>query len=489
MPSGLFSSPGRAEICVAMLTSRHELSRYFAAALLIAATTLLLWLFRDWLTAANFSVFYLLAVLVIAVTQGTGPSLLAAVLSFLSFNFFLVKPYYTFLISDGRDVLDLVVYFACAALTGQLASYAHKQAETARQRAYEQKILYELTSTFNQSTDGERVREALRKVLLELVSVRAVDVLPRTNNPTAFDQTTLYLLLRADDEIYGVVRVTFDRPPSPSLRQLIAACATQASMVMQRIALSERAQRSKSFEEADRLKTALLHAVSHDLRTPLTVIKTSASNLLNLHQTVGEAERVEMLRMIDHQADQLNTMVGDLLDISRLEAGALQMKLEWNSLEEVTGDVVAEVFERTKEERISIRFPDDMPLVSFDYGLIRQALSNLVENSLRYEPPKGCIEILGENHDDEARVCIRNHGPNIPTEERELIMEPFYHGKGGNIGLGLAIAKGIIEAHHGRIWVEDTPGGGATFVFALPLSKTPEDRQIEHPNDESTDSR
>jgi two-component system sensor histidine kinase KdpD len=464
-----------------MLTPRRELSRYFVAVLLIAATTLLLWLFRDWLTAANFSVFYLLAVLVIAVTQGTGSSLLAALLSFLSFNYFLVKPYYTFLIADGRDVLDLVVYFACAALTGQLASYARKQGETARQRAYEQRILYELTSTFNQSTDGERVREALRKVLLEIVSVRAVDILPQSDSPATFDQTTLYLLLRTDDEIYGVLRLTFDRPPSPSLRQLIAACATQASMVMQRIALSERAQRSKTFEEADRLKTALLHAVSHDLRTPLTIIKTSASNLLNLHQTVGDAERVEMLKMIDHQADQLNTMVGDLLDISRLEAGALQIKHEWNSLEEVTGDVAAELFARTKEERIEIHFPDDIPLVSFDYGLIRQALSNLVENSLRYEPPDGCIEIQGESGDSEVRVCIRNHGPNIPVEERDLIMEPFYHGKGGNIGLGLAIAKGIIEAHHGRIWVEDTPtpGGGATFVFALPLSKPPNDRQIE----------
>jgi two-component system, OmpR family, sensor histidine kinase KdpD len=464
---------------VVRFSTRRELSRYIFAVLLIAATTLLLWLLRDWLTAANFSVIYLLAVLIIAVTQGTGPSLLVALFSLLSFNYFLVKPYYTFLIADGRDVLDLVVYFACAALTGQLASYARKQADAARQRADEQKILYELTSTFNQSTDGERVREALRKVLLEIVSVRAVDILPTSDSPAVFDQTTLYLLLRTDDEIYGVLRVTFDRPPSPSLRQLIAACVTQASMVMQRIALSERAQRSKSFEEGDKLKTALLHAVSHDLRTPLTVIKTSASNLLNLHQTVAEAERVEMLKMIDHQADHLNTMVGDLLDISRLEAGALQIKHEWNSLEEVTGDVAAEVFARTKEERITIKFPDDMPLVSFDYGLIRQALSNLVENSLRYEPSNGCIEILGECDNSEARVCIRNHGPNIPIEERALIMEPFYHGKGGNIGLGLAIAKGIIEAHQGRIWVEDTPGGGATFVFALPLSKPPDDRHIE----------
>jgi two-component system sensor histidine kinase KdpD len=344
----------------------RELRSYFVAILLTAGATLLLWMLRAELTPANFSLIYLLVVLVVAISQGTRPSLLASLLSFLCFNFFLVKPYYTFHVADPRDVLDLLVFFACATLTGQLASYARKQAE--------------------------------------------------------------------------------------------------------------RAQRSQTFEEADRLKTALLHAVSHDLRTPITIIKTSASNLLTFYATLPENERVDMLKVIDNEADHLNKMVGNLLDISRLKAGALQMNQGWNSLEEVTGDVAARVWQITHQERIHIYFPDSTPLVCFDYGLILQALSNLVENSLRYEPSDKQIDICGELLKEEMRVIVRNHGPNIPVEERDSLFEPFYHGAGGNIGLGLAIAKGIVEAHGGRLWIEDTPGGGATFVFSLPFVAMLEER-------------
>jgi two-component system sensor histidine kinase KdpD len=160
-----------------------------------------------------------------------------------------------------------------------------------------------------------------------------------------------------------------------------------------------------------------------------------------------------------------------LLDISRLKAGALQINSSLNSLEEVAGDVAARVWQLTHAERITMVFPEGMPLVNFDYGLVLQALSNLVENALRYEPPERKVEIVGKMQAGCAQVAIANHGPNIPAEEHAMIMEPFHHGQGGNIGLGLAIAKGIIEAHRGQLWVEDTPGGGATVVLTLPASE------------------
>jgi two-component system sensor histidine kinase KdpD len=223
-----------------------------------------------------------------------------------------------------------------------------------------------------------------------------------------------------------------------------------------------------AFEEADRLKTALLQAVSHDLRTPLTIIKTSASNIRALHERLPEGERQEMLESIETAADQLDRMVGDLLDLSRLEAGALPLHEDWTALSDIAGDVAARAWVLHHEERIQLRIPDDMPLVRCDYGLILQALGNVVENSLRYEPAGRRIEIHGECLTDEVRLAVINHGPSIPPGQRERIMEPFYHQAGGHIGLGLAISKGIVEAHHGRFWVEDTPGGGATFILALP---------------------
>ncbi len=448
--------------------------KYLFAALLAVGATLMLWLLRDVLTDANFSLVYLLVVLVTAIYRGTGPSLLAAVISFLGFNFFLVKPLYTFLVSDPRDFLDLLIFLVAAALTGQLAAESHKQARNAEQRAYELNILYELASAFNQLTDTNNVFNTLKRVLHEKLDVRTLDILPYTGETLASDQAVLYLLLRAGDSIYGILRVTFDKPPSPALLRLVSTCALQASMALQRIDLAQRAHQSKTFEEADRLKTALLRSVSHDLRTPITVIKTSASTLLNLHSTLDESERIEMTRGIEHEADHLNKMVGNLLDISRLQAGAMQINLEWNSLEEVAGDVAARFWQLERRERVKMRFPEDMPLVRFDYGLLLQALGNLVENSLRYEPDGSQIEICGSIHSGEARVAVANHGPNIPPQEREVVMEPFYHGKGGNIGLGLAIARGIVEAHRGHLWIEDTPGGGATFIFSLPLEHQPD---------------
>jgi two-component system sensor histidine kinase KdpD len=452
-----------------LFPNSKPLPRYTLAAVLTLSITAILWLLRDILTLANFSLFYLLIILIIAATQGTGPALFASFISFLCFNYFLVKPLYTFLVSDPRDLLDLVIFWIAAALTGQIASWARQQAEQARRQAREQNILYELTSSFNRLTDSDSVYRALNEVLSKDLWIRDCQVLQNTSHMPQSDQSQLYLLLQANSAIYGVLYVTFDKVPDPSMLRLVKACAEQASMALQRIDLASRANQSKTFEEADRLKTAILHAVSHDLRTPITIIKTSASHLLSLHWKLPEAEQIELARTIENEADQLNKMVGNLLDISRLQAGALQINRTLNVLEEVAGDVAARVWQLTQQERIKLDFPDDLPMVPFDYGLILQALSNLVDNSLRYEPPESKIVIRGRVLENEARLLVINHGPSISPVERDMIMEPFYHGRGGNIGLGLAIAKGIIEAHHGRISLEDTPERGVTFVISLPL--------------------
>ena len=447
---------------------------YGFATLLVLATTLVLWVLRDHLTLANFSLIYLLAVLVVAMRWGIGSSLFAAALSFVCFNFFLVEPLYSLRVADPRELLDLIIFLVVAMLTGQLATRARAEAENARQRAHEQMILFKLTSAFNQLTSNQGVYDALTRTLHEDLSAFHAHILPYASPSPTKDELIFYLLLRAGGSIYGTLCVSFDRPLTPVQLRLLETCADQAAMALHRIELMESARKSRSFEEADKLKTALLHAVSHDLRTPITIIKSSAHNLLKLHQTMPESEQVEMLESVENEADELNQLVGNLLDLSRLRAGALQLNIQLNDLEEVAGDVAARVYQRLNQERIKITFPADMPLVPFDYGLILQALSNLVDNALRYEPPTTLIEIFGIVKNDEARLGIGNHGPSISPAEREQIMEPFYTGKDGHIGLGLPIAKGIIEAHHGRLWVEDTRGGGATFMFSLPIPKTAE---------------
>lgn len=444
---------------------------------LLVASTFGAWLVRDTLTLPNFTMIYLLIVLIIAIRLGTRMALVATFVSFLCLNYFLVRPFYTFLVADPRELLDLCVFFIVATVTGQLGARVRQQADEARQQAYEQELLYRLTRSFNQLTTQEGVYEALTQMMQQDLSARTVHILPYANPTEVKDQTIHYILLQANNQIYATLCVAFDTPQTPAQLRLLNTCALQAAMALYRIDLNERARKSQQFEESDRLKTAILHSVSHDLRTPITIIKTSASNLRQIGDRLSTEERIETAQTIEHEADELNKLVGNLLDMSRLNAGALALNSNLNSLEEVAGDVAARAWQLSREERIKIHFPDDMPLVNFDYGLLLQALTNLVDNSLRYEPSGSQIEIQGRVQDNEARLLIINHGESIPSEERGHIMEPFYRGKDGHIGLGLPIAKGIVEAHHGRLWVEKTPGGGETFIIALPLDDKKHDAQ------------
>jgi two-component system sensor histidine kinase KdpD len=238
--------------------------------------------------------------------------------------------------------------------------------------------------------------------------------------------------------------------------------------------LNERALRTHQLEQADRLKTAILRAVSHDLRTPITVIKTRHSNLRQLLQQLSPDQQLEIAATIENEADILNDLVGNLLDLSRLQAGAVQLNRAANSLEELAGDAAARVWQRTGQERVRLVFPEDLPLVEFDYGLALQALSNLVENALRYEASDSAIELRGEFGGDEARLAVINHGPNLTPEERAPDQRAVLPRQAGQDRPGPGDRQGIVEAHHGRLQIDDTPGGGVTFVIVLPFNRKEE---------------
>jgi two-component system, OmpR family, sensor histidine kinase KdpD len=441
------------------------------AAIILIVVTLFAWLLRDRLTLANFAMIYILVVFVIAIRLGTVAAMASSLFSFLSINFFLTKPYYTFLVADSRDVIELFVFIVVAVLAGQLGAQSRRQTEAAKQRADEQEILYRLTGTVNQVSAPEAIYNVLIQVLREDLQASNAYILPyKTEVPNA-EETVHFVLLQAGERIYGTLCVSFSTALSSQQTRLILACAAQAALALQRIELAERVQTSQQFEAADRLKTALLRSISHDLRTPITVIKTSASNLHTLGERLSASEQLELYETIENEADHLNKLIGNLLDLSRLQAGAMVLNSELNSLEEVAGDVAARVWQMTGRERIQLRFPQDMPLVPFDYGLILQAVTNLVDNALRYEPQETQIEIQGCIEQKEVLLKVINHGETISPEERDDIMQPFYQGRGGHTGLGLPIAKGIVETHQGSLTVEDTPDTGATFVITLPLDK------------------
>ncbi len=448
---------------------------------MVGVMAAVLWLLRDRLTLANDSLLFMLITLIAAVRLGTVASVVAAVAGFLAINFFLVEPYYTLDVADPRDLLDLFLYLAAALVAGRLADYARRQAEAAGLNAEQQEILYGLTSALNPLTDPAAIRAELRRVVRDRLGAQQVDFLPGRamaapatgNNVGTVAGTVVLTLLEAGGSVHGTMRAVFPQPLSPSRHRLLLACAGQAALALQRIELTTQAQRSQTLAEADRLKTAILHAVSHDLRTPITIIKTSATNLDALHDRLPPAEQRELAQTIEAQADELDRLVGNLLDLSRLQAGAVVLRAEWNSVEEIAGEVAARAYSAHHAERITLDFPDDLPLVRCDYGLLLQALGNIVENALRHEPPGARVLIRGRAAAGALRLEVVNHGPTIAAEERARVMEPFYQSRDGRsqkggVGLGLAIARGIVEAHHGALTVGDTPGGGATFILTLP---------------------
>jgi two-component system sensor histidine kinase KdpD len=234
---------------------------------------------------------------------------------------------------------------------------------------------------------------------------------------------------------------------------------------------AEAAREAAVARRSDELKTALLRAVSHDLRTPLGTIKASVSSLRQADATYTPEDRAELLAAIEEEADRLDRLVSNLLDASRLEAGALKPHKRPNDLSELIMTVVPRLQTTLAGRQVRVEIPDDLPLVAYDYAQIDQVVTNLLENAATHTPPGAGVVVRAAVDHDSVRAEVVDQGPGIPPRDRERVFEPFERGetRTRGSGLGLTIARGFVEAHGGRLWVEDAPGGGARFVFTLPV--------------------
>jgi two-component system, OmpR family, sensor histidine kinase KdpD len=223
------------------------------------------------------------------------------------------------------------------------------------------------------------------------------------------------------------------------------------------------------------LRNTLLSSVSHDLRTPLAAITGAASTLLQKDITFGAAERQELVQTIYEEAEHLNQIIRNVLDMTRLEVGAIKVKKEWQPFEEIVGAALHRLAEKLKDRPLKITLPDDLPLIPFDPLLIEQVLMNLLDNAIKYSPQGAPIELSAAVRDGDIVVELEDRGPGIPPGEEEKIFDKLVRGPaaGGGIGLGLTICRAIITAHGGRIWAENRMGGGAVFHFTLPLGTQP----------------
>lgn len=457
--------------------------QYLLAFLLITSVTAIFFFLRDVLDTTLIALLYLLPLGMITAYCGLGPGIASALITFLTFNYFFIQPYYTFTVHQPVDIVILVVFLIVAIVISQLVGRAQAGLAAATAREREATQLYELSTALAGLQDDHAIARILAKQVHAVAGGEYVELnvtgtqlfsfrLPEIDPPTRPPE--LIVPIEAVRGVLGEIRLWRAEPVISSReRRLFQTFAGQGALALERAWLAQAESRARVLEESDRLKTAILSSVSHELRTPLSTIKAAASSLRSREVNWDSLARVDLVAAIDDEADHLNLLVGNLLDMSRIESGALKPKREWNILSEIVGSVLARMKHLAVDHRLEVDVPESLPLVPVDYVQMEQVFTNLVSNSLKYAPANTVICIRARMEGESVSVQVNNQGPQIPPEDLERIFDKFYRITAADrvtgTGLGLSICKGIIEAHGGRIWAENLPDGLA-FNFVLPLT-------------------
>jgi len=521
---------------IRIAASHRWFAGYLAALGAVYALTGCIGLIVGWLPVANTSMLYLLAVLPVASLFGSGPAILAAVAAVLSFNWFFVEPPHTVIVANPNEWVALLLFLVTAIVTGQLAAGLRRRADEARQREREAIVLHDVVRLMAELELSNALRSVAERLCLELglaaavidvadsptVSARAAvgepEALKLANSiavtPSRFlgagaaSQSDGPLPRRwirvipprspADErpaisdrlhtvpvQVQGrrVGSLILVRPPaSPRLtaadERLLSIVGAQLGPTVERLRLRQEATEAEILRRSDELKDALLNAVSHDLRTPLASIIAAAGSLAERGQPWPEDQRTELAETIEQEARRLNRIVGNLLDLSRLEAGGLRPEMGWYDLGALVDDVVGRLRSMTSAHHVVVAVPEDLPPAWLDSVQIDQVLSNLVENAANHTPPQTEITISADVENDLLRLQVADNGPGIPAPALPHLFDPFYRGTGAGprprgTGLGLAVARRLVEAHGGTIWAENREGGGARFVVSLPMARPP----------------
>lgn len=460
-----------------------RLWQYLLAFLLIAFITAIFFLLGEVLDTTLVALLYLIPLGIITARWGLGPGITSALITFLTFNYFFIQPYYTFTVHRPADVVILVVFLIVAVVISQLVGRAQAGLAAATAREREATQLYELSTALTGLHDDHAIAQILAKQVQAVAEGEYVELnitgthsfafhSPEVNSPAR--PADLTVPIESARGVLGEIRLWRAAPAiSASEKRLFQTFASQGALALERAWLAQAESRAQVLEESDRLKSAILSSVSHELRTPLSTIKAAASSLRGREVGWDSRARAELIAAIDDEADHLNMLVGNLLDMSRIESGALKPKREWNILPEIIGSVLARMKHIAVQHKLEIDVPESLPLLPVDYVQMEQVFTNLVSNSLKYAPVKTVVSIRARVGEEWVYVQVSNQGPQVPPEHLERIFDKFYRitaaDRVSGTGLGLSICKGIIEAHGGRIWAENLPDGLA-FNFTLPLT-------------------
>jgi two-component system sensor histidine kinase KdpD len=487
--------------------------RYVWAALACGLVTLLSIPLAEHFDRSNIVAIFILTVVLVAVRFGRGAAAMAAVLSVCSFDFFFVPPRFSFAVSDVQYLLTFCIMLAVGLITGQLTAGLRFQARVAAHREERAGSLYEIARDLSGAVQIDQVVAISDESIERTFRASAALLLPNAagqltaassragttltvdigiaqwafdrGQPAGFGTDTLpgsevlYIPLRAPTRARGVLAVKARNRRLlriPEQRQLLDTFAALIAIALERVHYVEVAQNAVVRMESERLRNSLLAALSHDLRTPLTVLVGLAESLTLTKPSLSPAQR-ESAEAIQDEARRMSTLVSNLLDMARIESGEVKLNLQWQPLEEVVGSALNATHEMLKGHRVDVHIPRDLPLVRIDALLIERVLVNLLENASKYTPPGTRITLAAEVVADRLSVSVSDDGPGLAVGREEAVFQKFTRGERESatpgVGLGLSICRAIVESHQGKILAGHRPGGGARFTFTLPLGNPP----------------
>jgi two-component system sensor histidine kinase KdpD len=490
---------------------------------LVVLATSLGQLIHELFAPATIAMLYLLCVVITAYLWGLGPAILVSVLGVLAFDFFHVPPYLTFAVGDTQYIFTFLAFLLVGVVISYLASRVRRQTEMARQRERQTAALYALGRDLAMANDLESYIRAITKRAKETFGYDAMVFLPDVQNKetlkpyaegpnvtvsenelaaaiwsfqhqaiagrgtdTLPNAKARYLPLVTARGIVGVLALSvIDASRGLTIKQerLLEAYADLAAVALESILLGEEARNAQVLRSTEKLQTALLNAVSHDLRTPLVSIIGALSSLQEEGLGLDDAAKRNLIGVAREEAERLNHLITNLLDVSRIEAGAIRISRQPSDVQDLVGTALEQLGDRVRARPIKIDIPTELPLVSVDFGLIVQTLFNVLDNALKYSPADSPIGIKARQAADGVHIEVADHGVGIPPQDLLHVFDKFYRiQRPDNVagtGLGLSICKGIVEAHGGRIAAENRRGGGTIIRLILPMlepNKSPKEK-------------
>jgi two-component system, OmpR family, sensor histidine kinase KdpD len=427
---------------------------------------------------------FLLAVVGASVTGGVWAGVGSSLLGFLALNFFFTEPLHTFHVRNRDDVVALVVFLVVALLVGWVVARAVGERDRASRREREARLLHYFATKALSGEPLDRVMDDLAAALVDALRLATCRIEAAAGGrsfsavraqPAVIPASPVRISIASGGTTFGTLAAA--RPSdaeglSPEDERLLLAAARQIAVLLERAELDAQVADARLEAERSQTRAALFSSVTHDLRTPLASIKAAVTSLLQEDVELDTAQRLELLRTVREETDRLNRLIGNIVDLARVRAGALVPAKEPTALDEVV-EAVLHRMEATSGVTVHTNLRD-VPEVPVDPVQIDQVLSNLIENAVRFSSPGGEIVVSVAPWHANVQVRVTDHGPGIAPQDRQRVFEPFATGgsmpdaRAGS-GLGLAIARAIVLAHGGRIWIEGVPGGGTAVVFELPM--------------------